>query len=648
MRSYFKCFLTAFLASVFLSFPGPSKASRCTASYKQAADKYYSYKKAGVLGTERCRELMELFRQVADSNPDCHKADDALYMVGMLGTLAYKSSGEERDLNQALRAYNSLFENHPDSTLADDARYYAGELYAASGDLEEAEKTFRAVAGMRGDMGEKAEKRLFELTELKAGREEGPASEGLGRADPGREQDKGSFTQTGPVVVPPAKEVKKRVEDINSADLAAKRYGLADDREARSDLSDPLAGVAAGGVERAPVIKAPEAKPGELARLMEVRYWSSRDYTRVVVELDREVPYAPAHLLRPDPELKTPPRLYVDFKNTSISQDMRDAGTPEAGCFTLPIGDGLLKKARAGQYRPEVARVVLDIERIDRYHAFALPGRPFRYVIDVYGEPSPLAGSGRDEGAGPRRKRKESSVRPSSSPRKYLVVIDAGHGGKDPGAVGLSGTREKDVTLALARRTKRLIESRGDIKVILTRSDDRYLGLVDRTAMANTLKADIFISIHCNASPDSRARGIETYYLDNTTDRAALKLAAKENFVTEQELSDSRDTTNLILADLITSSKVEDSVPLARYVQESVVGSVARRWDCPDKGVKKAPFWVLTGATMPCVLVEVSFISNRTEERRLRSSEYQHAVAQGISAGVVKYFESYDRLTMAE
>ncbi len=188
---------------------------------------------------------------------------------------------------------------------------------------------------------------------------------------------------------------------------------------------------------------------------------------------------------------------------------------------------------------------------------------------------------------------------------------------------------------------------RPDVEVRLTRTDDRYLTLVERTAMANTMGADLFISIHCNAARNSSARGIETYYLDNTTDRASLKLAAKENFVTEKKMRETKDTTNLILADMITNSKVEDSVPLARYLQKAMISRISKKYpDTRDKGVKKAPFWVLTGATMPSVLLEVNFLSNPTEERRLRSSRYQQEVATSISFGMTDYLDNYRFVTM--
>ncbi len=612
--------------SLYFFLPGNADAFDCIAGYKRLAARYNRMEKTGAFPAENCRSLMREFSSVASDYPSCHKADDALYMAGVLGVRAYRSGGSKKDLESALRAFNGLVEGYPESTLADDAAYYSGEVHLLLGNPGKARQAFLLTTGMRGgDMVKKAREKLDELPEGKAPLQ----GEGDKTACPAESAE--------PARSEEAQAPAASMDRIPEADIVKSTFGLGRDEEEQRDDT-----------------RARADKDGSVrATLLRVRYWSSDEYTRVVVDLDKEVPYAPAHLLRPDPELGTPPRLYVDFKRTRLSDSFKEHGNEEEyGCYSLPIGDGLLKKARAGQYRQDVARVVLDIKKLDHFNAFALPGKPFRYVLDVYGEPRenrPAVAEGPREqlqkpsdGPGPLRR-----VPPAN---KFIVVLDAGHGGRDPGAVGPSGAREKDITLALAELTKaRLEKKRDDVQVVLTRKDDAFLGLVDRTALANTLNADLFVSIHCNASTNSAARGVETYFLDNTTDRAALKLAAKENFVDESELMDSMDTTNLILADLITASKVEDSVPLARSVQKHVVSSLHARWaDVPDKGVKKAPFWVLTGATMPCVLAEVSFISNRTEERRLSSLSYQRTAAEGIADGIISYLDSYERLSMAD
>jgi N-acetylmuramoyl-L-alanine amidase len=220
----------------------------------------------------------------------------------------------------------------------------------------------------------------------------------------------------------------------------------------------------------------------------------------------------------------------------------------------------------------------------------------------------------------------------------HRIVLDAGHGGIDTGAVGPSGVREKDVTLALVKRVRdRIRQEMPNVDVILTRSDDSTLALQDRTTAANQAKADLFISIHCNASPARRVRGVETYYLNITHDRYSMRLASRENTETgKPSISD----LDYILADLAMKSNVDDSIRLGRQVQSSIMKKLKMRWsDVPDLGLKHALFYVLMGNHMPSILVESSFLSNGVEEQRLNSDAYQDAIADGVVQGVRRFVE---------
>lgn len=214
------------------------------------------------------------------------------------------------------------------------------------------------------------------------------------------------------------------------------------------------------------------------------------------------------------------------------------------------------------------------------------------------------------------------------------IVIDPGHGGEDSGAIGKKKTKEKDVALAIAKRLAAKLRDRLKIEVVMTRTDDRTVPLSERAALARAVKADLFISIHANANPNRKFRGIETYYLNNTDDRAAQKVAAMENSVSEKALSDLKMT----LLDLALSANVEDSIRLANLIQKNTVDAVAAKFDdVRDHGVKYALFYVLFGTEVPSVLVETSFISNPIEEQRLRSAKYQEQLAEGICRGIEKY-----------
>jgi N-acetylmuramoyl-L-alanine amidase len=193
---------------------------------------------------------------------------------------------------------------------------------------------------------------------------------------------------------------------------------------------------------------------------------------------------------------------------------------------------------------------------------------------------------------------------------------------------------EKQIVLSIARRLKKLIEAELKCEVILTRNDDRYLTLEERTAFANTQNADLFISIHTNSHQDRRAYGIETYFLNLATDNESIMVAATENATSEKNISD----LQTILLDLMQNAKINESSRLATQVQQNVYGKLKRKYSLiRNKGVKQAPFYVLLGAQMPAVLVETSFISNARECKRLVSPAYQELLAHGIVEGIRSY-----------
>ncbi|MBF0242583.1 MAG: N-acetylmuramoyl-L-alanine amidase [Desulfamplus sp.] len=215
------------------------------------------------------------------------------------------------------------------------------------------------------------------------------------------------------------------------------------------------------------------------------------------------------------------------------------------------------------------------------------------------------------------------------------IVIDPGHGGRDPGASGCSGgVYEKDIVLTISKKLASKIKSRLDCNVILTRSSDTYLTLEERTAIANTKNADLFISMHCNASNDSSLVGIETYYLNLATDERAINVAARENATSRKNISD----LSSILNDLMKNAKINESSRLAAVVQSNLYSGIAKRYShTKNLGVKQAPFYVLLGASMPSILIEASFISNPEECRRLTNSTYQDVLCDAITDGIAKY-----------
>ena len=236
-----------------------------------------------------------------------------------------------------------------------------------------------------------------------------------------------------------------------------------------------------------------------------------------------------------------------------------------------------------------------------------------------------------------------SSVDLSQEKKKWkfdTIIIDPGHGGKDPGAVGYRGTKEKDIVLDVSKRLARKIERNSKTKVILTREEDIFLRLQDRTKFANANEGDLFISIHTNAAEDRRASGFETFLIGPNKNEAAVRVAARENAALELEGFSGKKLTNedLIKATIAQSAFAAKSEEFASLVHNEII----KRVQSKDRGLKQAGFYVLMGASMPNVLIELGFISNPNEEKKLNSSSYRDMLATSIYYAVLKYQKSFD------
>jgi N-acetylmuramoyl-L-alanine amidase len=224
------------------------------------------------------------------------------------------------------------------------------------------------------------------------------------------------------------------------------------------------------------------------------------------------------------------------------------------------------------------------------------------------------------------------------------IVVDAGHGGHDTGTIGPNGLREKDLVLDVALRLGKLLQSKLGADIVYTRDDDTFIPLETRTAIANQNQADLFISIHANSSPDPEARGIETYYLNFTSSPDALEVAARENAVSEKSIHELQD----LVKKIALKEKIEESREFAADVDKSLhLGLMARSPGLKDRGVKKAPFIVLIGANMPSILAEISFVSNPTDERKLKTPEYRQKIAESLYRGVAKYVSGLSGVKVA-
>ena len=314
-----------------------------------------------------------------------------------------------------------------------------------------------------------------------------------------------------------------------------------------------------------------------------------------------------------------PLRLYVDLPpGTRLSP-----AVPRALAASAPLG-----RIRIGTAEEGALRIALELDQVATY-TVRRHGRIVTIAIRAAATvaeaaPSPPAAPAPPPAVAARPRGREK------------IVLDPGHGGSDPGAQGYAV--EKEVTLAISRNVAGLLRERLGADVVLTRGHDTTLPLAARTARANAEGADLFVSIHANASPSRRLHGIETYYLNNTNDRGSIRLAAMENGL--DLITHARRGADLryILSDLVQVGKMEESIALATAVQRGLVAHLSTRYPgVTDLGVKRGPFYVLVGAYMPCVLVETSFLTHPAEGRRLATAPYRVAVAEGIYQGIDRF-----------
>lgn len=367
-------------------------------------------------------------------------------------------------------------------------------------------------------------------------------------------------------------------------------------------LAPGVTAVTLAGETKKPVAKAVKAG----IALEELRYRSYPSFTRVVVETGAALAYA---VVSDREEIRVRlPRLML------------------TGARAEEVADGLVKGIRLDPVGGDaVLRVVLE-STVGDVKASSLQD-PFRLVLDIY-RPRDSAG----------REHSQSAMEPLR-----LIVLDAGHGGHDPGATGPSGAMEKDIVLDVTKRAARLVEEGLGVKVALTRSTDVFVPLRERTSFANKQRADLFVSIHGNAHPRAVSEGVEVYFLSSeASDTDARQVAAIENGVIQLESAVSRQKGELlksILFDLAQSEFQQES----SFMAETVLDSITQSLTLVPRGVKQAGFYVLGGAAMPAILIEIGFLTNPKEERKLATPEYRQAVARAIYTGLAEYKRRHDQ-----
>jgi N-acetylmuramoyl-L-alanine amidase len=371
--------------------------------------------------------------------------------------------------------------------------------------------------------------------------------------------------------------------------------------------------------------------PDPRVEISNIRYHTHPNFTRIVLDIGKLREYIPGLIQEQG-------KIYVDILQARLNPILMDK--------TFPISTDYLKQISVSQKTASTVRVAADVDlaKVGAYRVYHLFD-PFRVVIDI----SPKTGSSAPAPVKETVPPKNAVAKPPDPAASgytmirslglgvRTIVLDPGHGGTDPGCLGKSGSREKDVVLDVAQALKKMLVEKGGFEVILTRETDIFVPLEDRTVVANQKRADLFVSIHANATRNRKRTGIEAFYLNFSPDPAVNEIAARENATSAKNISEMK---NIIQA-IVRNSKIQESKELAEKIHGGLLKSLSAKYPGMNSlGVKGGPFWVLIGGEMPSMLVEISHLSNAQEEARLKTPAYRAVVVQGIYEGIMEYVHS--------
>lgn len=370
--------------------------------------------------------------------------------------------------------------------------------------------------------------------------------------------------------------------------------------------------------------------------IRDLRTWSTPEGTRLVLDLNHKASFTDTHIRNPD-------RVVIEVSNAILGKSSRQR-----------VSGGTIPQVfQIAQSRPRVVTITLPRTQGLKYKVFSLDN-PDRLVVDIshkakdqvrqIGETSTTSPSAPAVALptpptipSPTVTEPVRPTAPKPAHQTQTIVIDPGHGGKDPGTIGQHGTTEKDVTLKVGLLLKDLLATLPNTRVLMTRDRDAFIELEDRAKFANGKDADLFISIHVNSHPHKGVRGLEIYHFGEAKDQRALEVAARENGT---PLNSTGVGWEYIVADLLTSKKIEHSQELAWTAKQAMVTNLNGRYSTIDHGVKTAPFYVLRFTTMPSILAEIAFMSNPAEEDQMRSQPFLAHIAESIFEGVKTYLRT--------
>jgi len=592
------------------------------------------------------KQVIDAYQEVCRLNPAYSKTPVSLAAIAELYEEMGRVFSSDSYYLESIKTYRSLMKEYPQNRLARDALFTVGEIYRT--DLEDPEEARKAYADFIemypksdkvGDAREKLKHLGRQATERAKVRATPPPTEKPLAARP-----------AGP---PEVTAVRRWVASSYS------RIVIGIEGEVKFDtvrLSNPdriVLDLQNARLSPALVGKTFPVEDGFLRQIRVAQF--SADVTRVVLDVEKIEDYSVF-------SLPNPFRLVIDVHGVpqpQIAKAEKPALPAQAGAPPNPEGRKTEKVPR-----PPAPAATASVVRVGAAaKSQALP--PPTPGIKTPDEKSTSGGNVEKERASVKppatleaskssRAATETATAPAIRPgaptesgsrtltralglKIGRIVVDPGHGGHDTGTIGPTGLKEKDVVLDVALRLRKLLERNTGCEVIMTRRDDTFIPLEERTAIANEKGADLFISIHVNASRDRNARGIETYYLNFTSSPEALEVAARENATSQESVHQLQD----LIKQIAMTEKIEESQDFARQLQREVYTRVTKVSGAQrDRGVKKAPFVVLIGANMPSVLAEISFLTNPRDERMLKRPDYRDKIASALYDGIVEYVKN--------
>ncbi|MHB8836706.1 MAG: N-acetylmuramoyl-L-alanine amidase [Candidatus Methylomirabilia bacterium] len=684
---------------------GPTAAAR---QYARAEASFQALRESPQAQRQRQNftSVLEAYRLVFEKFPGTRQGEASLLRAGELLTLLFRWTGRAGDLNQAQNYYERLVQSFPKSPLVDDALLAIAYLYLDHfKDPAQAWLRFRAVGQLapRGDKVAEAKWQLKRLAKYAA--PDKPAGAGApapaaapaviaAQPPPVIAMPEPAIIEMPAALAPPPPKIPvslNRVRDIRHwsnpeysrvvIDLDQKTNFYSNLLEDRSGVGTPprLYIDLFNSLIEARMCKPISVNDGILHGIRAGQY--TADTVRVVLDIDGLRTYRIFPMQDPfrivvdvtggDPaEAATP--VASNFEEpgrsaaTAAPQSAPATPAPPEDSLSPPLSARMTPAAPVERYTPVPVPSLIPLPGITPPGAPNVPASRTAAATPPPANPlGPTTFSGAVSaavpGPAPAPAPAVSRLSPAPAPARApgprgkpslarqlglgvrRVVIDAGHGAHDPGAIGIGGLQEKEVTLDLALRVRDLLQAAG-YETVLTRDHDVYLPLEERTALANTSRGDLFLSLHCNASDAGNLRGVETYFLNLASSKRSMRTAARENSMAVANMSDLQQIVREI-----QNSKMDESSQFAERVQRSLHDALHRKYpDVQNLGVKQAPFYVLIGAQMPSILAEVSFINHRTEGRRLADPAYRQLIAQALVDGVKRYIRTVKTAAQVE